>query len=136
MAIFNARGLSTAPVSSVLDEGLYAVKIASCEAIESKNKRTPGIKMDLVVLDGPIQNSGARCENRHVFHTLYLSASGEGHDIGLQKLAKLCRAAGVDQADDLDLAEFVGKSINIKLKQRIYQGEPQEEVTDYRKISA
>lgn len=133
MAVFSARGLSTAPVSNVLDEGLYEVRVAALDATTSKQKQTPGLKMDLVVLAGPIQNSGASCVNRHVFHTLWLSTSGEGRDIGLQKLAKLCKACEVPQTDELDLADFVGKVMNIKLKQRIYNGEPQEEVSDYKK---
>lgn len=135
MGLFSARGLSTAPVSTVLDEGIYEVRIESCESILSKQKQTPGIKMDLVVQNGPIQNSGARSIGRHIFHTLYLAESGDGREVGLQKLAKLCRAADVEQTDDLDLNDFIGKTINVKLKQRMYNGEPQEEVTDYRKPS-
>ncbi len=133
MALFSARGLSTAPVSTVLDEGIYEVTIASAESILSKQKQTPGIKMDLVVQDGPIQQSGSKSTGRHIFHTLYISETGDGREVGLQKLAKLCRAADVEQNDDLDLNDFIGKTINVKLKQRMYNGEAQEEVTDYRK---
>jgi len=133
--VFSASGLSTAPVSNVLDEGKYVVRIASAESVLSAQKKTPGIKMDLVVISGPVQNSEARIENRHIFSTMYIANEGQGHDIGLMKLAKLCKAAGIDQTDDLELNDLVGKEVVATIKHRMYNGEAQEDVTAFQKYT-
>lgn len=135
MAIFSAAGLSTAPVVNILDEGLYSVQIQKAEAQVSKQKGTPGLHFELTVLEGPVQNStGASPIGRKVFNTIWISNDGAGRAIGLQKLAKLCKVCGVPQSDELDLDLFVGKNLIVRIKHRLYNGEPQEEVVDFKEL--
>ena len=137
MAVFSAAGLSTAPVVNILDEGLYSVQIQKAESMLSKQKGTPGLHFELTVLEGPVQNStGASPIGRKVFHTLWISTDGPGRAIGLQKLAKLCKVTQVPQDDELDLDQFIGKELIIRVKHRLYNGEPQEEVVDFKELRA
>lgn len=134
MAIFSATGLSTAPVTNVLDEGLYSVQINKIESVVSNAKGTPGLDLDLTVLDGPVQQgTGSYPAGRKIRWTLWLSNSGPGQASGLQRLAKLCRAAGVPQDDNLETDLFIGHDIVIRGKHAEYNGEPKFEIADFRK---
>lgn len=132
MAIFNAQGLSTAPVTNVLDKGLYLVEVNKAEAITSQQKGTPGLAFETTVVEGPIQQSGSMPIGRKIFFKIWISNDGQGRTIGLQKLARLCKAAGVEKTDELDLDAFLGKQLILTVDHGTYNGEPQEEVTGYK----
>lgn len=134
--IFSAQGLSTAPVNQVLDAGNYAVTLISATGVTSKEKGTPGIKLDLSISAGPVQEaSGADPTGKHIFWTLWIPLDGAGRAMGLSRLAKLCKVCGVSQEDDLDLDQFVGKEFIVRLKLRDYNGEPQEDIADFKAIA-
>lgn len=58
MPIISTIGLGSAPINDLLDKGRYLVNIVSAEPVTSLRKGTPGIKLEFVVLQGPIQATG------------------------------------------------------------------------------
>ena len=135
MAIFSASGLSTAPVTNVLDEGLYLVQLNKVEPMVSKQKGTPGLHMDMTIIEGAVQNgTGSSPIGRKLFYTIWLPTEGAGNTIGLQRLAKLCKVTGVDQTDELELDLFTGKELIVRVKHRMYNGEPQEDLADFKPV--
>lgn len=135
MAKFSAAGLSTAPVNTVLEEGPYSARIVKLESIVSAQKKTPGLHIEVVMLAGPVQANGSMPAGRHAFGDIWIAPSGEGRDIGLRKLAKLCRACDIEQTDELDLEQFLNKELVVRIKHRSYNGETREEIADFKKQS-
>lgn len=134
MAIFSAQGLSTAPLRNILDEGLYVVNITKSEAIVS-SKGTPGVVFESVVEQGPIQEQTQLSPmGRRFSWTLWIPNEGAGRNIGLQRLAKLCKVMGIDRTDDLDLDQFVGRQVIVQIAHEDYNGEPQERANSFRKV--
>lgn len=138
MAIINVAGLATAPVVQLIDEGVYLAQIVSAEPVVSKGeKQTPGIKFDFVVVQGAIQQNGSDPTGRHVFWTLWIPNEGAGRDIGLQRLAKLCRVTGIVQSDELNTDEFIEKQVIITVKHRTMSGgDPVEDISNFREVRA
>ena len=132
MAIINVKGLSTAPTSDLFDKGRYLAEIVSAEPITSKNKGTPGIKFDFVILQGPVQESGVDPTGRHLFWTMWLPTSGSGYTMGLTKLARLCKASGIPPADDFDCDALVGKQLILSVKVSPQDnGEDQQDISNF-----
>ncbi len=136
MAIINVAGLADAPVTQLIDEGVYLAQIISAEPVVSKGeKQTPGIKFEFVVLQGAIQQNGSDPTGRHIFWTLWIPNEGAGHDIGLQRLAKMCRVTGVPQSDQLDTDAFIEKQLIVTVKHRTMNGgDPVEDITNFREV--
>ena len=135
MAIISASGLSTAPVKTILDEGWYHMTILTMEPTASREKGTPGLKLDFSVTGGPVQEAtGVQPLGKRLFWTLWLPETGEGRAMGLSRLAKLCKVTGIAQDDNLDTDNFVGKQLLVRIKHRKYQGDDQEDVGDFKEL--
>lgn len=134
MAIFNASAVRSAPLRSVVDEGSYRVRIVSVKAGASKQKGTPCLNFDYCIEAGPAQVDGRIVEGKHVFQALYF---GENHEVSDRNLRQLCVAAGVEIEDEEQvLRDLEGREVIIAIKHRDYNGEPQEDVKGYKKVSA
>ena len=136
MAVFRVSGLPEAPLSNVVDKGLYAVQIAKMEFRLSQQKHTPEVHLDMVIMNGPVQDISGRIPvGKHIFGTFWIPDAGEGNVIGKARLKKLCIAAGVEPTEDLDTDQFIGKVIVIKVDHEKYNGEDRERVTDFRPLT-
>lgn len=125
----HAEGLSTAPpevYSTALQAGDYAVVVQACSPETSRKKGTQGLKWEYIVEDGPDQTfektDGTTYTQspigRHIFDTEWLpnSSMADGGKFCASRLAKICEVLGVQQSDDLDEQEFVGKRCKLRLK--------------------
>lgn len=136
MSIIHVEGLKDAPVNNLLDKGNYHVQIVSATEYASPKKGTPGIKFEFNVIMGPFQSNGTDPTGRKIFFDLYLPVDGPGRAFGLMRLAQLEKAVGIPQDDDLNLDDFVGKELIIKLGRRESEdGEEQEDVKGFKAIS-
>ena len=134
MSVIHVRGLSTAPTSDIFDKGRYLAEIVSAEPVVSKNKGTPGIKFDFLILQGPAQESGSEPAGRHLFWTMWLPETGPGYAMGLTKLARLCKAAGIPPEDDFDCDVVTGRRVILTV--RVSQSDNGEDQNDVSSFSA
>lgn len=132
MPIISTIGLGSAPINDLLDKGRYLVNIVSAEPVTSLRKGTPGIKLEFVVLQGPIQATGVDPVGRHVFWTLWLPQSGAGNTLGLTRLAQLCTALGLERGDQFDTDTLVDKTLVVRLGvQKTDEGDEQQDVKGF-----
>lgn len=136
MPIFTSEGLSTAPVSDNLDNGWYHMMILAADPVVSPEKGTPGLKLNLAVQGGPVQEAtGIVPIGKRVYFTIYIPASGQGRALGQMRLARVLRAVEVPQTDNLDTDLLIGKELLCKNKQRDYNGEPTMDFIDFKPLS-
>jgi hypothetical protein len=136
MAIFNASGIRNAPVNTPLDPGNYLVVIEKAENIRSRQKGTPAVHLEMSVEAGPEQINGAICAGKKVFWDIWIPESGNGNTAGLGKLKKLRMICGLDpNEENVELEEFVGKMIQVKLKHEEYNGEKKHVVDSCKKYA-
>jgi len=133
MAIFQATGIENAPVNVPLDVGNYRVRVEKCNPITSKNKGTPAVHFELIVEAGPGQVNGSVVEGKKIFWDIWISATGQGNEIGLGKLKKVALITGVPVESNMDLDQFVGKVLIAKLKHEEYNGEKKSVVDSVKK---
>jgi len=137
MAIIQLQGLATAPINSTeaFDEGDYIVTILKAEETTSHEKGTPGLKFDFRIDAGLAQvATGIVPVGRHIFWTMWIPLSGKGRDINLSRLAKLLKAVGVPQSDELDLEAFVGRQVQVHNKPRPYNDELQNDISNFKAV--
>jgi hypothetical protein len=135
MAIFDASGLSTAPVRTTLDEGWYTVRVRKCEGVVSSKKGTPGVHFEYQVSYGPAQQAGGSAQGRVLFDDLWIPTTpGSGRDIGLSRLRKVTECVGMQANDKLELMEFTNKELQVKVKHEEFNGETKERIADYKSL--
>ena len=128
MAIFNIKGFSTAPVNTIVDEGWYHVQIIEAKGVISREKQTPGIEINVSVLNGPVQQAtGTVPYGKRVRSTIWVN-----NQIGQSQLAKICKILGIPQNDDMDLDQFTGREILAKVGHEEYNGEDRERFTGWK----
>lgn len=123
MAIFNAKGIESAPVNIPLDVGSYLVVVEKCSAATSRQKGTPSVHFELIVEAGPAQVNGSMCENKRIFWDIWIPAEGKGNEMGLGKLKKVAMITGIPVTEELELNLFVGKRFIVKGKHEEYNGD-------------
>jgi len=104
MGLFDAESLSSAPVRSVLNPGKYQCRIVKAVEMVSKNKGTPGIDLQFVVVVGPVQENNSDPANHNIFGQIYSSNDPSKRGTFYSKMHSLADAA------DIDLAQYVGMS--------------------------
>jgi len=104
MGLFDADALSSAPVRSVLNPGKYQCRCVKAVEIVSKNKGTPGIDLQFVVITGQIQENNSDPANHNIFGQIYSSVDPSKRGTFYSKMHALADAA------DIDLAQYAGMS--------------------------
>ena len=143
MGLFDASALANAPVRSVLNPGKYSARILSAKEILSSKKNTPGLEIELVVTNGPTQESGSEPINHHSFATLYSSNDPTKRGPFFSRVHGLADAAGIDLAsfEGMPAEEFtpvfletlINRDVVMVIANELYEGNPKEVVKGFEK---
>ena len=110
---------------SALPAGEYQVAIAKCELKESKKGGD--------YFNFQFKVTGDKYKNRVVFGMITRKNSNDvAERIGAEQLRKVMSACGIGSLSDTD--QFIGCELIVRLGQREYQGEMQNEVKDYKSV--
>lgn len=118
-------GFETKPI------GWYHVKIKKSTNETGRDSGNPYLKFDMVILDGEYTKS-------HLFKNLTLTEKA------LPFLKPFLMAVGCDDDFEIDVSKtgivdldgkmFEGKQLQVHVKHKMYQGEPQEDVDGFKSI--
>lgn len=125
--LFDPERVRNAPLSSVVDEGEYGVKIVKAGIGRSKQKGTPSLDIEASIEYGNPQIDGRNVEGKHLFYKIYFADGNR--DISERAVKVLCQATGVEIGTDEEIVEALpGRECIFVVKHREYNGEKQEEV--------
>ena len=128
--IFSVKGLSTAPLTSLIDEGWYHVNVLGISTVTASTG-TVGIKLHFSILNGPVQEAtGVVPVGRQVFPSpIWLTP------IGLTQFANFCAKIGVDRSnEEQDDQAYIGKEVLVKFVHEDYKGEPQLKIGNFKEL--
>lgn len=144
MGLFDASALANAPVRSVLNPGKYTARIVKAAEILSAKKGTPGLDIELIVTNGPTQESGSEPINHHIFTQIYSSTDPTKRGPFFSRVHALADAANIDLAtfEGMSAEEFtpmfletlLNRDVIVVISNEEYQGNPKEVVKTFEKI--
>lgn len=118
MGVITIKGAGKFEVEKPLDDGKYTLE---CVAMGMSERGNGSLQISFVVTDGPEQVSEQEIIGRKLtdFVTVdpeVYSKHKDGGKFAIQRIASLFAAFGVEPTDDLDTDEFVGKTVEVKVK--------------------
>ncbi len=144
MGLFDADALSKAPVRSVLNPGKYQCRVLKAVEMVSKNKGTPGIDLQFVVIQGQIQENNSDPANHNIFGQIYSSNDPDKRGPFYSRMHALADSADIDltQFAGMDADEFtpmfldmlVGRDIVVSIDNETYMGNLKETIKGFSKL--
>lgn len=123
MSTVHVEGLGSAPAevySTALMAGDYDVMVQASDIITSQAKGSQGLKLELIVEEGPIQvieEQEFSPIGRHLFDTQWLPHSGQkdGGNFCKSHMAKIRQVLGLAPSDEIDTAEYIGCRARVRV---------------------